>query len=204
MEPLKSRDGFFDRDAVFMLGETEVHFRASLPRKARTWLALDLAEAALVFDEDSGTVYESYTYELVLTILTMKYYTDLDLSPYEDEEGWYQIYDILESHGALDHLYAVIGEDLDKMLKVYRHIRGAATKTFEKRHSLDYLVQKSFGSLLGSEDIMTTMARAESVNSLMIKMMDAFRERNHSPSQMAKQGIIPFAKRNVKKEPPLS
>ncbi len=202
MEAMKTKEGYYDRSDVLALGDAEIHYRRVLPCKAKTWMALDLAEAALVFDEDAGIVYEGYTYEVVLVVLMMKYYTDLDLSTFEGEEGWYQLYDLLESHGALDALYGMLAPDLGQVEKIYRHIKDAAAATFEKQHSLAHKVMKSFGSLLGDEDLMTSVAKAEGINSRMIDMLAAFQQKPQTPGQMARAGMIPFAKRDMKKEPP--
>lgn len=202
MEQMKSKDGFFDRSYLAMLGDIEIHFRRVLPRKAKTWMALDLAEAALVFDEDTGVVYEGYTYELVRVVLMMRYYTDFDMDLYEGEEGWYQLHDLLESHGVLDSLNEVLAPDMWEVEKIYRHIKDAAAATFEKEHSLAHKVMKSFGSLLGTDDLMTSIAHAGTINSSMIEMLGAL-QKPQTPGQMARAGTIPFAKRDVKKGPRL-
>ena len=36
---------YFDHTQSVALGDTTIHFRTVLPRKARTWMALDMAEA---------------------------------------------------------------------------------------------------------------------------------------------------------------
>lgn len=195
MEPLQPKEGYFDRKECFMLGDKEVHYRRVLPRKAKTWMALDMAEMGLVFDEDAGLVYEGYTSELILVVLMVKYYTDLDVSAYEGEEGWYQLYDLLESHGVLDQLYLELAADLGLVKEVYRQIKKAATKTFEKKHSLDYLMSKSFGSLLGTEDIMTSVAQAEGVNTRMIDLLEAFQQRESPKRMVDGNSLLKFSKR---------
>lgn len=142
-------------------------------------------------------MYEAYTAELVLVVCMMRYYTDLDLSEYEGEEGWYQLYDILESHGVLDHLYGYLAPDLNKVQKVYETLKASAVKTFEHKHSLDFLARKSFGSLLSTEDITETIAKASDVNNTMIDLLEAF-GKVQSPQRMADSGLLKFGKRNPK------
>lgn len=40
-----TKEGFFDRNQSVEFGNQTIHFRTVLPRKAKTWMALDMAEA---------------------------------------------------------------------------------------------------------------------------------------------------------------
>lgn len=194
MESLTTREGYFDRKDVYMAGDCKLHFRRVLPRKAKNWMALDLAEQALVFDEDTGLVYEGYTFELMLTMNMLRYYTDLDMSVYPDEESWYQLYDALESHSAIAFLSEELKEDLDHVLGIYAKLYEAAGRTFQQRRSLTYLAKRSFGSLLTTEDFAETIAKTKGMNGKMIDLLDAF-QKIQTPKSMTASGLIPFAKR---------
>lgn len=148
-----------------------------------------------MFDEELGLVYEAYTVELVLVICMLRYYTDLDMTEYESEEGWYTLYDILESHGILNHLLARLAPDLERVRAIYATIREASAKTFQHRHSLDYLAKKSFGSLLSTEDITETIAKASDMNNTMVDLVDAFSKLG-TPGKMATGGLLQFARRD--------
>ena len=71
-----------------------------------------------MFDEELGMVYEGYMSEVVLVICMMRYYTDFDLSDYQNQDDFYMLYDILESHGTLDYLYGYLAADLEKVKAV--------------------------------------------------------------------------------------
>jgi hypothetical protein len=193
IEDMKAKDGFFDRNQTFELCGKVFHFRTVLPRKAKDWMALDLAELSLVFEENLGVCYEGYTHETALVFLVMRYYTDFQLDEYDDSESWYMLYDILESHGVLDMLYGFLLEDIQKVLKVYEKIKEAAKSTYERDHSLSYLVRKTFGSILSTEDITETIAKSGEVTNTMIQLMGAFNQLQ--PTTNPKGGIVSFAKR---------
>lgn len=142
-----------------------------------------------------GAVYETYTAELVLVICMLRYYTDLDMSEYEGEEGWYTLYDILESHGVLGRLLADLAHDLEKVQVIYDKIQLSAAKTFERKHSLDHLAKKSFSSLLSTEDITETIAKAADVNNTMVGLMDAFSKLG-TPGKLADNGLLRFARKD--------
>lgn len=150
-----------------------------------------------MFDEDLGLVYEAYTAELVLVMCMMKYYTDLDMTEYEGEEGWYTLYDILESNGVLDHLYGYLAPDLEKVKAVYATLRESAAKTFQHKHSLDFLAKKSFGSLLSTEDITQTIAQASDVNNTMVALLDSFAKVS-TPDKLVDSGLLKFARKDIK------
>lgn len=191
-----AKEGFFDLTQTVQLAGKDIHFRTALPQKMKTWMALDMAEAGLVFDYDLGIAYESYTREVVLVVCMMRYYTDLDLSAYQGQEGYFELYDILESHGMLDYLYGQLAPDLEKVKAIYNNLYASAAKTFVQRHSLDYLVRKSFGSLLSTEDITQTIAEASDVNNTMVDLLGAF-AKLQTPQKMVDEGLTKFGKRDT-------
>lgn len=194
MENIQVNGEFFEYNNVLALGGNEIRVRLALSRAEKNRMALDLAQASLVFDEDLGVVYEGYTHEVALTVCVVKYYTDMDLAAYDTEESWNTLIDALESNCQLDSLYGLVREDLYKVFDIYAKIKGAAALTFERRHSLSYRVGKAFASLLTEEDLTTTIAKAEGVNSTMIDLLGAFGQAQDKKGLLG-DGLIPFAKR---------
>lgn len=146
----------------------------------------------LVFDEESGLVYEGYNHNLAETMCMLRWYTDIELSPYEDADGRYVLYDILDSHGALTKIREIAEGDLDEALYIYYDLKNAAQRTFERKHSLNHLLKQTLGSILGNEDITTTFAKAQEINGSLIDMLGAMkREKAKKPGG----GLLNFAKR---------
>ena len=187
-------DNYFGLSQSVPMGDQTILFRSVLPRKDKTHMALDMAEAGLVFDDDLGLAYESYTSELVLAICMMRYYTDFDLSEYDGIDKWYELYDLLASFGVLEHLYGCLASDMEKVKAIYEKIKASASKTFEHRHSVGFLARKSFGSLLSTEDITKTIAEASDVNSTMIDLLGAF-AKVQSPEKLVDTGLLKFGKK---------
>lgn len=199
MESMQVNGKYYDYIDTLTLENKEIHVRKALPHEEKKRMALDLAQVSLVFDEDLGVVYEGYTHEAALTVCVVKYYTDMDLCAYDTEESWSSLIDALESHGLMDSLYDLVREDLHKVLGIYDKIRDAATLTFERKHSLSYRAGKAFGSLLTDEDITTTLAKAEGVNSTMIDLLGTFRQRQSSQSVAGGINLLKFNKREPDK-----
>lgn len=126
-------------------------------------------------------------------MLVLRYYTDLDVEPYEDADGRYALYDALESHGAWNEIWNMVSQDMSKVMDIYFFIMGAARETFAAKHSIGHMVKQTLQSVLGTEDIATSFAKAQEINSSLIDMMGAFRrEQSKKPGG----GIVNFAKRD--------
>ncbi|MBP3647553.1 MAG: hypothetical protein J6K55_14140 [Clostridia bacterium] len=127
----------------------------------------------MVFDEDSGIAYDSYNSELIRVFLILAHYTDLDLSAYDTPEGRYEIYDILATNGLLREIMDIVEYDMDDVESIMHKVQCAAKRDFETKHSLGYRVGKAFESLLGTENLTETVAKAEKLNSKLIDMLAA-------------------------------
>lgn len=194
---LQPKEGYYDRNQTFTLCGAEYHYRLVLPRKARDWMAMDLAEKSLVFDEKLGVAYEGYSHEQALVFLMVHYYTDFDVEAYRTTEGWYALYDLFESYGVLDELFVQLDVDLNKVVQVYERIKEASIHSFETEHSLTYLIGRMFGSFLGDENIGESIAKAADMNNTMVKLLGAYNKLQLNPG--AAGGGISFEKRNPRK-----
>ena len=122
----------------------------------------------MAFDEEAGIAYEGYNAELSRAFLILRYYTDLDLTPYDTPQGRYEICDIIASHGLWPRIMEIVGEDISGVNAIIRRLEEAARRNFERKYSLESLVEN--------------IAKAESLNSRLIDMLGALRA---SPSVKA-------------------
>lgn len=147
--------------------------------------------AAMVFDEELGLAYEGYNAELIRAFLILAHYTDLDLTELDNPEGRYTAYDAIATHGLWDDILDYILVDMDDVHTICMRLANSAKQTYEHRHSLEYRMGKTFGSLLSTENLLETVAKAEGLNSKLIDMLGAVRkEQKHS-----EVGGIRFAKK---------
>ena len=122
----------------------------------------------MIFDEKIGIAFEGYNAELIRAFLILVHYTDLDTTQFDTGEGRQALYDILATHDMWP-------------------------RNFEHTHSLQYQVLKTIQSILGTEDVTETIAKAESLNSKLIDMLGALQREQASP---LKTGGLPMAKRS--------
>lgn len=126
---------------------------------------------ALVMDEDSGIAYEGYNAELIRAFLILCHYTDMELAEYDTAEGRREVYDIVASHGLWPEIMKIVDDDLGDVEGICYRLMHSAKRSFEQKHSLEYRFGKVFESLLGTENLADTVARAEGLNSKLIDML---------------------------------
>ncbi len=145
----------------------------------------------MVFDEELGLAYEGYNAELIRTFLILVHYTDLELTELDNPEGRCTAYDAIASHGLWDRIMCIVDEDMADVDNICMRLESSARRTFERRHSMDYRLGKIFASLLGTEDLMETVAKAEGLNTKLIDMLEAVQDKK----QHSEVGGIRFAKK---------
>lgn len=145
----------------------------------------------MVFDEEAGIAYEAYNAELIRAFLVLKYYTDLDLAEYDNPEGRATVHDALASHGLWREIMDVVDLDMDDVDMIAFKLGSSARRSFEEKHSLSRMLMKTFGALLGTEDLTQTVAKAEVLNGKLIDMLAAVQKQptaNTGGLQLAKKG----------------
>lgn len=86
----------------------------------------------------------------------------------------------------------IIENDLSEVDAISARLEHSARRSFEQTHSLQFQVLKTFQSLLGTQDVTETIAKAESLNSKLIDMLGALQREQASP---AKAGGLQFARK---------
>lgn len=145
----------------------------------------------LVFDEEAGIAYEAYNAELIRAFLILKYYTDMDLAEYDNSEGRCAVHDALASHGLWREIMEIVDLDMDDVDVIAYKLGSSARRSFEEKHSLSRMLMKTFGALLGTEDLTQTVAKAEALNGKLIDMLAAVQKQptaNTGGLKLAKKG----------------
>ena len=138
-----------------------------------------MAAASFVINEEDKVCYESYKRLLIETFLLTKYYTNVDVSEYESEEGYKKLYDYLTFNELYDPIMEACRVDHWRHVdEIAWRLKDAATTSYEKKNSLGYKLEQTFGFLFTGEDLTDQIAAAEDVNGKMIDMFKAVRERD--------------------------
>ena len=147
----------------------------------------------MIFDEKIGIAFEGYNAELIRSFLILVHYTDLDTAKYDTGEGRQTLYDILATHDMWADILGIVDEDIADVDNICMRLESSARRNFEHTHSLQYQVLKTIQSILGTEDVTETIAKAESLNSKLIDMLGALQREQASP---VKAGSLQLAKKS--------
>ena len=146
----------------------------------------------MIFDEKKGIAFEGYNADLIHAFLVLVHYTDLDTSAFDTTEGRQELFDIIATHGLWEGIMEVVEDDLEDVDCISARLETSARRSFEHEHSLHFQVLKTFQSLLGTEDVTETIAKAEGLNSKLIDMRGALQREQANP---VKAGGLQLAKK---------
>lgn len=163
-----------------------------LPYAEKEMQAYEVAAASFVINEEDKVCYESYKRPLIETFLLTKYYTNVDVSEYESEEGYEKLYDYLTFNELYDPIMEACRVDYWRHVdEIAWRLKDAATTSYEKKNSFGYKLEQTFGFLFTGEDLTDQIAAAEDVNGKMIDMFKAVQERD------AKNALLKNSKAKV-------
>ena len=146
----------------------------------------------MIFDEKKGIAFEGYNADLIHAFLVLVHYTDLDTSAFDPAQGRQELFDIIATHGLWEGIMEVVEDDLEDVDCISARLETSARRSFEHEHSLHFQVLKTFQSLLGTEDVTETIAKAEGLNSKLIDMLGTLQREQANP---VKAGGLQLAKK---------
>ena len=85
----------------------------------------------------------------------------------------------------------VVDLDMDDVDVIAYKLGSSARRSFEVKYSLSRMVMKTFGALLGTEDLTQTIAKAETLNGKLIDMLGAVQKQ-----PVANTGGLKLAKKD--------
>lgn len=173
-----------------------IEVKTEIPYEEKEQMAKEYVAYTTVLDEENYAVYESYQTELIELLLTCKYYTNIDTDEMQDERSWKMLYDYLAANKMLEELRCVVQEDFYRVIGIGSYISDSLKKTFEAKHSLSERLLKTFGSILTDEDMAETLAKSEEVNSVMLDLIGAYKEKSANKTMWTGNGtVVNFSKK---------
>jgi len=85
----------------------------------------------------------------------------------------------------------IVDADMDDVDVIAYKLGSSARRSFEEKHSLSRMLMKTFGALLGTEDLTKTVVKAETLNGKLIDMLAAVHKQptaNTGGLKLAKKG----------------
>lgn len=173
-----------------------IEVKTEIPYEEKEQMAKEYVAYTTVLDEENYAVYESYQTELIELLLICKYYTNIDTEEMQDERSWKMLYDYLAANKMLEELRCIVQEDFYRVIGIGSYISDSLKKTFEAKHSLSVRLLKTFGSILTDEDMAETLAKSEEVNSVMLDLIGAYKEKSANKTMRTGNGtVVNFSKK---------
>lgn len=173
-----------------------IEVKTEIPYEEKEQMAKEYAAYTMVLDEENYAVYHSYQTELIELLLICKYYTNIDTEEMQDERGWKMLYDYLMTNEMLEKVRCLVDKDFYRVLGIESYISDSLGKTFEAKHSLPVRLLKTFGSILTEEDMAETLAKSEEVNSVMLDLIGAYKEKSANKTMRTGNGtVVNFSKK---------
>lgn len=188
---------------VEILGKdgTRVTVKKHIPYDEKEAMAMELLLYTNATDDDAMVMYDSYKKVLLETVLIVKYYTDIDLTDFGEEDGWRVLMDWLVMNEIYNELMGRTAEDRQMVTEINRLMTDATRTSYTSEHSLGVKVQKLLGDdVLENEDVFTSMAKSEEVNNVMLQLVGAYREQQKAEKNrkmdIGDGVVLNFAKKN--------
>lgn len=173
-----------------------------IPYKEKEKMAEKLMQATVICDSD-GVAYISYRYDLVKMFLIVQYYTNIDTSDWDTEEGQMALYDYMTSYGdCLQNRYEWMCEkeefkhDIEIVEGIFSRMYSALAFKHEHSSTLSYKIGKAFESVLNDQDVVKTLAESREVCEKMIDMIGVFNANNANKEKTEKEGT-PLNQKNA-------
>lgn len=190
---------------MIQFGETEtvtgadgksIEVKTAIPYEEKEQMAKEFVAYTTVLDEENYTFYTSYQEALIQLLLTCKYYTNVDTEEMQDEHGWKMLHDYLTTNKMLEKLHSIVSDDVGRVLVIAFRISTSLESTFAAKHSLPVRLLKTFGSILTEEDMAETLAKSEEVNSVMLDLIGAYKEKSANKTMRTGNGtVVNFSKK---------
>lgn len=145
--------------------------------------AREMVGDIVVCDEDTGSVYERYDKEARFRYYYLKYFTDYPITGDEDYSWKLSLVDRMKAR--MEN--TCIEYDLPIFLyDAYDLLYKAVEKKFVGRNSIGTKLLKTFGSILGDEDLAKTVAESRTVSENMLDLIQKAKlfDENHRDAEM--------------------
>lgn len=180
-----------------------------IPYRQKEEMAEKLVQGTVICDP-TGCAYMSYRYDQTRMFLIVEYYTNIDTSEWNTEDGHAALFDYMTRYGdELMSRYEKMCEneafkhDIAIVDSIYSHMYSSLAFKHEHTSTLSYKIGKAFESVLNDQDIVKTLAQSREVSEKMIDMLGVFNSSKEKTDPAMKPvghkdavpGLLNFAKK---------
>lgn len=183
-----------------MLVDGVYGIRPAISREEKEDLALEMVAGGVVFEEDLGICFDAVNADVVHFFLRLRHYTNIDLEPFESEDGQYRLYNACKACGAYDQVLQDTRDDWYEVMEIYDALREVLTQSFERKNSPSYLLSQFLSGFTTTEDMNRTLSEAHDINHFLIDALEAM-QTDKSVGEKVGGKIISLAKKDSGKLP---
>lgn len=110
-------------------------------------------------------------------MLMVKYYTNIDMDDYQDEESRKRLYDYLTGKGIIDEIYEAITPDEHLVTLMADNMLSAVKEVYNQRNSISFVIRDAFMKMMDNEENADALAKAQSTTKTMMDMYQALQEK---------------------------
>lgn len=110
-------------------------------------------------------------------LLMVKYYTNIDMDDYQDEESRKRLYDYLTGKGIIDEIYKAITPDEHLVTLMADNMLSAVKEVYNQRNSISFVIRDMFMRMMDNEENADVLAKAQSTTKTMMDMYQALQEK---------------------------
>lgn len=110
-------------------------------------------------------------------MLMVKYYTNIDMDDYQDEESRKRLYDYLTGKGIIDEIYKAIMPDEHLVTLMADNMLSAVKEVYNQRNSISFVIRDAFMKMMDNEENADALAKAQSTTKTMMDMYQALQEK---------------------------
>lgn len=158
-------------------GYNSIIVKKHIPFFEKEQFAIEWIKRVVVLDEKSGIAYKNYHESVVCAFLLAKYYTNIDVTDSDSEEGIELIYDYLVMNDLLNCVYEIVCDDFKHVKELYDALWISASETYNMENTIGNKLCKAFASVLNGEDITKQIAESYQVSEKMIDILGSYREK---------------------------
>lgn len=154
---------------------TAIKVKARLSSEERIGFATEYAAHMTIIDDEAEIAYRATGENETVHYLMFKYYTNMDVSEYEDDRGAF--YDMTYMYyGSIRDII----EDVWLVQEMCDEYIGMVLDVYNREHSIGHKIMKSLAGVITGDDIMKGLSESKIVNE---EMIDLIRRANEPAAQ---------------------
>lgn len=157
-----------------------IEVKQHIPYEQKEIMALEYVTYINNSDDTVGVMFDSYKRELIELVLICKYYTNIDITSLDGEEGMMMLHDWIMANDLYDAIHDAVFDDYYIVEEIANDMKKHIRAVYDAQNSIGYKAKKVLGPLLETENIVDALAKSEEVNNTMVDLIGAYNKQKEA------------------------